>query len=90
MYPVPAIQKFDLLIALLKRIEFQSSIIFFQTRNINLDKISYWLVEHGNPVKVLHSDLKQKDRVNALEQFKKGNVKILCATDVVPRGPRYF
>ena len=31
LYPVPAIQKFDLLIALLKKIDFENLIIFFQT-----------------------------------------------------------
>ena len=32
LYPVPAIQKFDLLIALLRKIEFESLIIFFFKR----------------------------------------------------------
>ncbi len=85
LYPVPAIQKFDLLISLLKTIEFQNLIIFFQTRR-GTDKISHWLSEHGNEVRVLHSDLKQKERVRALEEFKSGKVKILCATDVASRG----
>jgi ATP-dependent RNA helicase RhlE len=85
LYPVPAIQKFDLLIALLKTIEFENLIIFFQTRR-GTDKISHWLTEHGRDVRVLHSDLKQRDRVSALEDFKKGSVKILCATDVASRG----
>ena len=85
LYPVPAIQKFDLLIALLEKIEFENLIIFFQTRR-GTDKISQWLVEHGRDVRVLHSDLKQRDRVSALEDFKKGSVKILCATDVASRG----
>ena len=85
LYPVPAIQKFDLLIALLKRIEFESLIIFFQTRR-GTDKISHWLSEHGQNVRVLHSDLKQKDRMAALADFKNGKVKILSATDVASRG----
>ena len=85
LYPVPAIQKFDLLIALLKRIKFDNLIIFFQTRR-GTDKISQWLTEHGQTVCVLHSDLKQRDRTKALEDFKAGNVKILCATDVASRG----
>ncbi|MDG1138347.1 MAG: DEAD/DEAH box helicase [Opitutales bacterium] len=85
LYPVPAIQKFDLLIALLKKIDFDNLIIFFQTRR-GTDKISQWLTEHGRDVRVLHSDLKQRDRVSALEDFKKGSVKILCATDVASRG----
>jgi ATP-dependent RNA helicase RhlE len=85
LYPVPAIQKFDLLIALLKRIKFENLIIFFQTRR-GTDKISRWLTEHGETVRVLHSDLKQRDRSKALEEFKGGDVKILCATDVASRG----
>jgi len=85
LYPVPAIQKFDLLIALLKIIKFENLIIFFQTRR-GTDKISRWLTEHGQTVRVLHSDLKQRDRSKALEEFKGGEVKILCATDVASRG----
>ena len=85
LYPVPAIQKFDLLIALLEQIKFDNLIIFFQTRR-GTDKISQWLTEHGQTVRVLHSDLKQRDRMKALEEFKSGKVKILCATDVASRG----
>ena len=86
LYPVPAIQKFDLLIALLEQIKFENLIIFFQTRR-GTDKISHWLTEHEQDVRVLHSDLKQKaDRMGALEDFKQGKVKILCATDVASRG----
>ncbi len=85
LYPVPAIQKFDLLIAILKEINFESLIIFFQTRR-GTDKISRWLIEHGQDVRVLHSDLKQRDRIGALQDFKDGKVKILSATDVASRG----
>ena len=85
LYPVPAIQKFDLLIALLRKIKFESLIIFFQTRR-GTDKISHWLTEHGQDVRVLHADLKQRDRMSALQDFKDGKVKILSATDVASRG----
>ena len=85
LYPVPAIQKFDLLVALLNIIKFESLIIFFQTRR-GTDKISHWLTEHGQDVRVLHSDLKQRDRMSALQDFKDGKVKILSATDVASRG----
>jgi ATP-dependent RNA helicase RhlE len=85
LYPVPAIQKFDLLIALLNKIEFDNLIIFFQTRR-GTDKISRWLTEHGQDVRVLHSDLKQRDRMSALQDFKDGKVKILSATDLASRG----
>ena len=70
---------------MIKKIEFENLIIFFQTRR-GTDKISRWLTEHGESVRVLHSDLKQRDRSKALEEFKDGKVKILCATDVASRG----
>ena len=85
LYPVPAIQKFDLLVSLLNNIKFDSLIIFFQTRR-GTDKISHWLTEHGQDVRVLHSDLKQRDRMSALQDLKDGKVKILSATDVASRG----
>ena len=75
LYPVLAIQKFDLLIALINKIKFENLIIFFQPRGT--DKISRWLTEHGETVRVLHSDLKQRDRSKALDEFKNGEVKIL-------------
>ncbi len=34
----------------------------------------------------MHSDLKQRDRQQALQDFKEGKVKILSATDVASRG----
>ena len=73
------------MIARLVQIKFENLIIFFQTRR-GTDKISHWLTEHGQDVRVLHSDLKQRDRMGALEDFKQGKVKILCATDVASRG----
>ena len=85
LYPVPAIQKFDLLVALLQKVEYQNLIIFFQTRR-GTDRISRWLMEHGEDVRVLHSDLRQSDRAKALEDFKQGKVKILTATDLASRG----
>ena len=85
LYPVPAIQKFDLLIALLEKIQFESVIIFFQTRR-GTDRISRWLEEHGQNVRALHSDLRQTERTRALNEFKAGKVKILTATDLASRG----
>ncbi len=85
LFPVPAIQKFDLLVALLKTINFDSLIIFFQTRR-GTDRISRWLEEHGREVSVLHSDMRQSERTKALQDFKTGKVKILSATDVASRG----
>ena len=85
LYPVAGIQKFDLLVALLEQIHFESVIIFFKTR-AGTDRISRWLQAHGHSLCTLHSDINQRDRAKALSDFKAGKVKILTATDVASRG----
>ncbi|MGC9452591.1 MAG: DEAD/DEAH box helicase [Oceanipulchritudo sp.] len=86
IYPVDDRQKFDLLVALLEKLEYHSVLIFTRTK-AGADTISRWLNEtnHG-PVGVLHSDRKQKERDASMADFKSGKIEILVATDIVARG----
>ncbi|NBD38157.1 MAG: DEAD/DEAH box helicase, partial [Verrucomicrobia bacterium] len=86
IYPVDDRQKFDLLVAVLEKLEYHSVLIFTRTKN-GADIIARWLgeTEHG-PVGVLHSDRRQKERDESLAAFKKGKIEILVATDIVARG----
>ncbi len=86
IYPVDDRQKFDLLVAILKSLDYQSVLIFTRTR-VGADVIARWLEAsgHGN-VAVLHSDRTQKERDQALSDFKSGRSGILVATDIVARG----
>ncbi len=86
IYPVDDRQKFDLLVALLEKLAYHSVLIFTRTKN-GADIIARWLGEtkHG-PVGVLHSDRSQKERDQSLAAFKKGEMEILVATDIVARG----
>ncbi|MEX0330130.1 MAG: DEAD/DEAH box helicase [Puniceicoccaceae bacterium] len=86
IYPVDDRQKFDLLVALLEKLEYHSVLIFTRTK-VGADTISRWLNEtnHG-PIGVLHSDRKQKERDASLADFKSGKIEILVATDIVARG----
>ena len=86
IYPVDDRQKFDLLVALLEKLDYHSVLIFTRTK-IGADTISRWLNEtnHG-PIGVLHSDRKQKERDTSLADFKSGKIEILVATDIVARG----
>ena len=86
IYPVDDRQKFDLLVALLEKLDYHSVLIFTRTK-AGADTISRWLDEtnHG-PVGVLHSDRKQKERDEAMAKFKSGKIEILVATDIVARG----
>lgn len=85
VYPVDGIQKYDLLIEILKSIKFDSLIVFTRTR-IDADRISEWLLAHGYKVSTLHSDRTQRERDKALKDFKENRTNILVATDIASRG----
>ncbi len=85
VYPVGAMQKFDLLIALIDQMEIDSMIIFCRMK-VGADRITRWLQERGLSCGAMHSNLPQKARTKALEQFKDGTIKILVATDIASRG----
>jgi ATP-dependent RNA helicase RhlE len=83
VYPVAAEQKFDLLMALLERTNFDSALIFSRTKH-GADKIAVKLGKHS--VAVMHSNRTQRERVEALEGFKSGKYEIMVATDIAARG----
>ena len=86
IFPVDERQKFDLLQALLKSVEFKNVIIFVRTK-IGTDQIARWLSAAGfSGLVVLHADRRQREREHALRLFKSGKAPILVATDIVSRG----
>jgi len=85
LYPVAAAQKFDLLIALLTRTNFDSVLIFCRTKD-GADRISRQLKLQNHSVAVLHSNRTQNERVEALEGFKNGRYEVMVATDIAARG----
>src|SRR5436190_2199479 len=85
VYPVAAEQKFDLLMALLERTNFDSVLIFCRTKQ-NADRVSHFLKHAQHAVAVLHSNRTQRERVEALEGFKSGKYEVMVATDIASRG----
>lgn len=85
VYPVDGIQKYDLLLALLKKLDFTSVLIFTRTK-VDADKITRWLLDHNHSVAVMHADRTQAERKRALDGFKNGEYEILVATDIASRG----
>lgn len=85
LYPVAASQKFDLLLALLKRTEFESVLIFCRTKE-GADRIARQLKNEKHSVAVLHSNRTQQERIDALEGFKDGRYEVMVATDIAARG----
>lgn len=85
-YPVAMTQRDELLVGLLKGTDFQSTMIFTRTRK-EADTVCTLLNKsEGFQVTAMHSDIKQKDRMEALKGFKEGKFNILVATDVAARG----
>ena len=84
-YPVPMHRKFDLLLALLEKTDFQSCIVFSRTKH-GADKIARKLKAANHSVAVLHANRSQNQRVEALAGFKSGKYEVMVATDIAARG----
>ncbi len=89
LYPVPNLKtKLNLLQHLLKDDEaFQRLIIFCKTKTV-ADNIFHFLERKYGPeqVRVIHANKGQNTRINSIQSFKDGAVRILVATDVAARG----
>ena len=85
IYPVSDSQKSDLLLELLKRVDFNSVLIFCRTKH-GADRIAGLLKKHNHAVAVLHSNRTQGEREQALRGFRDGRFEVLVATDIAARG----
>ena len=59
--------------------------VFVRTKK-RTDMVTEHLQDAGISAAAIHGDKKQRDRMQALEQFKAGKLRILVATDVAARG----
>jgi ATP-dependent RNA helicase RhlE len=85
IYPVADAQKTDLLLELLKRVDYNSVLIFCRTK-YGADRIAHTLKRNNHAVAVLHSNRTQKEREQALAGFRSGKFEVLVATDIAARG----
>ena len=85
IYPVAFEQKFDLLLALLAKDNFDSVLVFSRTKH-GADKIARRLKTANHSVAVLHANRSQNQRMEALAGFKSGKYEIMVATDIAARG----
>ncbi len=60
--------------------------LVFCNRKRDVDILWKSLKRHGFSVGALHGDMDQSTRTETLEGFKKGDVQILCCSDVAARG----
>jgi ATP-dependent RNA helicase RhlE len=85
IYPVAEDQKTDLLRELLKRVNYDSVIVFCRTKN-RADRIGHMLKKNSHAVAILHSNRTQREREQALKGFRDGRYEVLVATDIAARG----
>ena len=85
IYPVSDMQKTDLLLELLKRVNYDSVIVFCRTKH-GADRVASLLKRDNHAVAVLHSNRTQREREQALDGFRQGKFEVLVATDIAARG----
>ncbi len=78
-------QKLDTIVALITHGEYERAIAFCNTKNMT-DRLAGLLKMRGISCEAIHGDIQQRIREKTLEKFKKGEIKVLVATDVAARG----
>ncbi|MBL8773414.1 MAG: DEAD/DEAH box helicase [Phenylobacterium sp.] len=71
--------------ALIGRDDVKNGIVFCN-RKSEVDIVAKSLKKHGLDAAPIHGDLDQSTRMRTLEAFRKGELKLLCASDVAARG----
>lgn len=77
--------KIDVLVNMLQDDSFEKVIIFTETKR-TANKLNQQLINRKLKSDVIHGNKSQNYRTKAIEKFKKGESKILIATDVAARG----
>lgn len=77
--------KIDVLHGLLQQQDFQKVIVFGRTKH-GINKLEEQLAQRGLRVCAIHGNKSQGARQRSLQDFKRGRVQALLATDVAARG----
>ncbi len=85
VYEVPSHLKDSLLLELLRQSGFKRVLVFARMKD-GADRLTNFLKLAQVRVAKLHSSRSQEQRLQALQDFKDGNVQVLVATDIVARG----
>jgi ATP-dependent RNA helicase RhlB len=85
VYHVSKDDKISLLHGLLSRMDVSRTLVFANTKRV-CERIADYLEGNGYECGLLTGDVPQKKRLSLLNQFKRGELPILVATDVAARG----
>ena len=78
-------QKLPTMVALLENGGYERAIAFCNTKNMT-DRLAALLKMRGISCAPIHGDIPQKIREKTLQTFRKGELRVLVATDVAARG----
>jgi ATP-dependent RNA helicase RhlE len=84
-YPVRTALKPALLLALLRRGDMKSALVFTRTKH-RANRLGDWLARQGVRAARIHGNRSQSQRTQALDGFKAGRYDVLVATDIAARG----
>ena len=85
VYTVDPKGKLDLLAKLLREPEARSVLVFLRTKH-RTDRVARALHQEGFKAQAIHGGRSQRQRQQAIDGFRKGQYKVLVATDVAARG----
>jgi ATP-dependent RNA helicase RhlE len=80
--------KINALAYFLQKPEFERVMIFCRSKDI-VNQVEQELIRNVMPVdqvRVIHSNKGQNTRINAMQQFREGKIRVLVTTDVASRG----
>jgi len=80
------VDKRDTLRRLIRSADGLKNAIIFCNRKRDVATLHRSLLRHGFSVQALHGDMDQSARTAALDQFRKGEIQLLVASDVAARG----
>lgn len=91
VYMVPNFKtKLNLLMHLLEGDEMKRVMVFVRTKADATSMGKFMERSNVGEIRFLHSNIGQNSRMNAIKDFKEGNVRILVSTDVTARGIDVF
>lgn len=85
LYTVSKENKKDLLLHLLKGDTIKNAVVFTKTKH-GANKVEKFLAQAKIPSAAIHGNKSQNARQHALENLKKGSIRVLVATDIAARG----
>lgn len=86
-YAVPNLKtKINFLDHLLQQAEFNRVMVFTRTKEVADNVFHYLERKKLGPTRVIHSNKGQNSRINAMDEFRQGKLRVLVSTDVAARG----